>query len=74
MVDHRTVRIALKTFHYSFQGLKVNLWNMDENTRFFDPLERINVPTQAGNSSLGIFFANSLSIESYNVIIFKIKQ
>ena len=22
---------------------------MDENTGFFDPLERINVPTQAGN-------------------------
>ena len=47
---------------------------MDENTGFFDPLEKINVPTKAGNSNLGFFFANSLSFESYNVAIFKINQ
>ena len=47
---------------------------MDENTGFFDPLEKINVPTKAGNSNLGILLANSLSFESYNVTIFKIKQ
>ena len=40
---------------------------MDENTGFYDPLEKINVPTPAGNS-------NSLSFESYNATIFKIKQ
>ena len=63
-----------KKCHYSFQGLKVNLRNMDQYTGFFDPLEKINVPTKAGNSNLGFFFANSLSFESYNVTFFKIKQ
>ena len=62
-----------KKCHYSFQGLKVNLRNMDENKGFFDPLEK-NVPTPAGNSNLGILLANSLSFESYNVTIFKIKH
>ena len=63
-----------KKCHYSFQGLKVNLRNLDENTGFFDPLEKINVPTPAGNSNLGILLANSLSFVIYNVTFFKIKQ